>query len=284
MIALLSTPSNTAANIEGVDAVNHQAQSRIDRIKNDISSMQDKINHDYDSFVTSLQTTLVSSDTESSTLGSSLFTADKSIIKAIKDEPNPMKSYLELNKKVMTGFANALDTYGPTDLNMSLLTYNETRSYVEKTITTIDNGLEMVSNTEKDAEKKPLLAAAVTSTMDASHTAHAHSTTSTLTIQPDISQYIQGVFVKNTSGEMVNVVDRQDNIATLQAHQSRTDLNGDATDDIIMWDNKQIRIKYSQPVPANNGTTFTRLYVTPTFSSPADIAKAVERDGRLSIG
>lgn len=284
VIALLSTPSNTAANIEGVDAVNHQAQSRINSLKTDISSVQDSIRSNYDAFVQAMQTTLVSDNSESSTLGSSLFTADASIVKAIKEEPNPMKSYLELNKKVMNGFANALDTYGPIDLNMSLLTYNETRNYVEKTRTTIDKGLEMITTQESLTEQTPLLAAATSSSMSDAHAAHQHSTSSSLTIQSDMSQYVQGVFVKNSSGQMVNVVDREDNIDTLQNNQSRVDLNGDGKDDIILWDDKQVRIKYSQPTPANPGTTFTRLYVTPSFSSPADLAKATERGGWLSLG
>lgn len=138
--------------------------------KQEISELQSKIINDYDAFIQSLQTTLVSDDSQTATLGAALFTANEDIVDTVKAEPNPTASYLELNKKVMDGFANALDKYGPEELNMSLLTYNETKNYVKNTREGVYAGLDILainesmgeSNEAKDmnpTEHKPLLAA-----------------------------------------------------------------------------------------------------------------------------
>lgn len=90
----------------------------------------------------------MSNDAQSTTLGSSLFTADKTIVDTVRSEPNPTESYLELNKKVMDGFANALDKYSAEELNMSLLTYNETKNYVNNTRDAVYKGLNILAENE----------------------------------------------------------------------------------------------------------------------------------------
>lgn len=138
-MSLINTPANTAINQDGIDAVHDQAQGIITDTKNTISTTQDQIDHDYDGFLSSIQTTLVSDNTETSSLGTPLFTANTKIIDTVKTQQNPSATYLELNKKVMDGFGNALQTHSAADLNMSLLTYNETKNYVNKTREAVDN-------------------------------------------------------------------------------------------------------------------------------------------------
>lgn len=82
---------------------------------------------------------------------------------------------------------------------------------------------------------------------------------------------------------MVNVVNREDIIDTLQQNQIRNDLNGDAKEDIILWDSKQIWIKYADPEKDQSTTRFTRLYRTPSFESPSDLADEVRRGGWLNV-
>lgn len=138
-------------------------------------------------------------------------------------------------------------------------------------------------NPESKIQNNNLLAANIPVSNGASTDVAATSDT-TVSAQSDLSQYIKGIFVKDTSGDMVNVVSRDDNIDTVQKNQSRIDLNHDNIDDIIMWDQKQIWIKYSHPEKSPAATaTFTRLYRTPTFSSPTDIAKAVQKGGRINV-
>lgn len=88
---------------------------------------------------------------------------------------------------------------------------------------------------------------------------------------------MKGIFVKDSNGDMVNVVNRDDNIDTLSTNQTRLDMNNDGKEDIIMWDQKQVRIKYNDPNKPQNRTAFTRLYKTSTFNSPNDISDAVSR-------
>lgn len=82
---------------------------------------------------------------------------------------------------------------------------------------------------------------------------------------------------------MVNVVNRDDIIDTLQKNQRRIDMNTDQNDDLLLWDNKQVWLKYANPDSPKATTRFTRLYRTPTFNTPNDIEKAVARAGWLNV-
>lgn len=105
--------------------------------------------------------------------------------------------------------------------------------------------------------------------------------TETSKSQTDLSQYIRGIFVKDSSGDLVNVVNRDDIMDTLQNNQERVDLNNDGIEDIILRSEKHVRIKYSHPEKTAPSIAFTRLYRTPAFKNPAELAKATSR-GRLS--
>lgn len=82
---------------------------------------------------------------------------------------------------------------------------------------------------------------------------------------------------------MVNINNREDIIDTLQVNQVREDLNRDNEDEIIMWDQQQVWVKYSNPNKEENKTVFTRLYRTPAFDSPRDVANEVSKGGRISV-
>lgn len=133
IMTFMNTSAETAINLDGLNAVHNQAQEIIYDKKQEITAIQQQIINEYENFLASLQTTLVSDETENTTFGTTLFTANDSVIETIKSEPNPTKSYLELNKTVMDGFANALNKYSAEELDMSLLTYNETKNYVMNT-------------------------------------------------------------------------------------------------------------------------------------------------------
>lgn len=155
VIAFLNTPSEVKMNIEGIEAIRQQAENIVDEKKKEIGEIQEKIINDYDLFIDSLQTTLVSDNTDNKTLSSAFFNANHQLIDTVKTEPHPTTSYLKLNKKVMEGFSHALATRSPEELNMSLLTYNETKQYVSRTLGAVNAGLEVI-----DDKKEPILLAA----------------------------------------------------------------------------------------------------------------------------
>ena len=89
--------------------------------------------------------------------------------------------------------------------------------------------------------------------------------------------------MKDTNGDMVNVVNRDDIIDTLQENQIRLDLNGDNKEDILMRNQKQIRLKYADPGKTTSTSSFTRLYRTPVFDAVDDINDEIDRGGWLRI-
>lgn len=293
-LALVDLPTRIDVNTEGIEEVRSQAQQHVNEQKDKLDELQWSIEHEYDTFLDSLQTTLVSNDSSSISLSTNLLGADKRVIETMKNESHPEQSYLELNKKVMEGFANSLETHSPEDLNMSLLTYNETKNYIGKTLDAVNEGLgiyegsarsngAMNNETRDDNTSAPLLAANATPMNHSmTETSHSHALASpTAESQTDLSQYINGVFVKNASGDLVNVVNREDIIDTLKENQQRADLNNDGLDDIILWTEKHIRVKYSHPEKTAPTIAFTRLYRTSSFKTPADLAKAT-KNGRYS--
>lgn len=157
IVSFMQSPAETAINTDGLNEVEAQANDIVQSKKNEISDIQDKIVNDYDNFVKSLQTTLVADETQTATLGTSLFTANKGVIDTVKSEPHPTESYLNLNKTVMDGFAKALNTHSAEELNMSLLTYNETKNYVNNTSAAVDEGLSLLAMNESN--HKPVLLA-----------------------------------------------------------------------------------------------------------------------------
>lgn len=173
----MSTPSDTQGNIEGLNELHNQADQIVDQKKAEISDIQKTIINDYDAFLQSLQTILVSDDTETATLGASLFTANEKVIDTIAAEKMPEESYLELNGKIMDGFANALEKHSAEDLNMSLLTYNETKNYVKETRSAINEGLLLAANVQSDTEIN-------------NHAMHDMSSDAG-SLQADVSQYVK---------------------------------------------------------------------------------------------
>ncbi len=285
ILSFMNTPANVAINSDGIQAIHDEAISTVNEKKAEISTLQDKITNDYDEFVRSLQTTLVSDNTENTELATSLFTADKSVLKTVASEPHPTQSYFELNKKVMDGFANSLSNNSAADLNMSVLTYNETKNYVNNTRNAVNEGLSLLaaneptSTEEASTTERPLLAASAGAGMG-----NMNMSTNAGSQQADISQYIQGIFVKNTSGDMVNIVNRDDIIDTLQENQTRLDLNKDGIEDVVMWNQQDIRVKYSHPEKEPAKNTLTRLYKSPSFNTPNDITDETDRNGWISAG
>ena len=140
-LALVNTPTRIEINTNGINEVRDQAQQRVHEEKQNLDSLQQRIENDYDNFVKELQTSLVSNESTNMSLSTNLLGADKKILDTMKNEAHPDQSYLELNKKVMDGFANSLATHTPEELNMSLLTYNETKNYIGKTLKAVNEGL-----------------------------------------------------------------------------------------------------------------------------------------------
>lgn len=303
-LALLELPTTIQVNTDGIDEVRSEAQKRISNEKDALDTLQQTIQNNYDNFLKSIKTTLVSNEGGNVSLSTNLLGANKKVLETLNTEKHPQQSYLELNKKVMQGFANSLATHSAEDLNMSLLTYNETKTYIHNTLGVVDEALGAInenavnSNAEaasnvttnmnnRDNRSAPLLAANAGAQNNAQHTTmtemtHMHSLTETTAeSQTDLSQYVRGIFVKDSSGDLVNVVNRDDLMDTLQNNQERSDLNHDGLDEIIMRSEKHIWIKYSHPEKTAPSLAFTRLYRAPSFNTPADLAKATER-GRLS--
>ena len=68
IITFMNTPAETAVNIEGINAVRQQAHAIVNERKEEIADIQDKILNQYDEFIQSLQTSLVSDETSNATL------------------------------------------------------------------------------------------------------------------------------------------------------------------------------------------------------------------------
>lgn len=121
---------------------------------------------------------------------------------------------------------------------MSQETYDQSKTYLQTTKNTIDTALLAYNN----PQDMMILAQACT---DCENTTE----TTTNNYSTDISAYVQGIFVETYSGEdkkMTNTVTSKTHIANVEKkYITDQDLNNDTLNDILMYDDTSIYIKYA---------------------------------------
>lgn len=198
----------------------------------------------YDSFIKKLQgkeIVLVSDTTATASFNTPLRTVDAPTRQILQAQEDPTKTYLDLNKKMVQGYLDAVNNDGPEKLNMSTSTYKNSKKYLETTKEKIDTALLAYTD-------KPVLAQGQWTCTNCSNQETNYST--------DISAYVQGVFIEsysgiqNTSGSvknMVNTVTSTEQVQNVQqTYTTNIDLNNDKSADILMYDSNTIYIKYAK--------------------------------------
>ena len=124
---------------------------------------------------------------------------------------------------------------GAEKLNMSASTYAKSKIYLETTKEKIDTALLAYNDA-------PLIAQSTCTNCTDSAAENNYT--------PDISAYVNGVFVESYSGNeksMVNTVSSNDQVQNVQkSYTTDIDLNNDKLSDILMYDANSIYVKYAK--------------------------------------
>lgn len=237
ILATIENKSTILPATKQIQQVENAAQGIIKNKIQENKKTQKEIEQ-YDTFIKNLQDNpiaLVASKNTSINLTTPLLTIDAPTRQLLQSQEDPTKTYLDLNKKMVQGYLDAVNNDGPEKLNMSATTYKKSKTYLETTKQKIDTALVAYSN-------QPLIAQAQGTCTNCSSSETNYST--------DISAYVQWVFIESYTGDtknMVNTVSATEQAQNVQQrYTTNTDLNNDKLSDILMYDANSIYIKYAK--------------------------------------
>lgn len=247
ILAMVENKSTILPASDQIDQVEKAAKSIINDKIQENKTLQNEIK-EYDNFiktVTSNKVVLVADKTITTSLSTPILTIDSATRNILQSQEDPTKTYLELNKKMVQGYLDAVNNDGPEKLNMSASTYKKSKAYLETTKEKIDTTLLAYTD-------KPLLA----QTQGQEQWGCTNCSTPETQYSTDISSYVQGVFIESYSGNqnasgskknMINTVISSEQIQGVQkTYTTNTDLNNDKFTDILMHDSNTIYVKYAK--------------------------------------
>lgn len=156
MKTILATVENKSTVLPATDQIQQVERAAKEIINTKIkenNTLQKEIK-DYDNFIRSIRDdtiVLVKNTTISTSLKAPILTIDAATRNILQTQEDPTKTYLDLNKKMVQGYLDAVDNDGAEKLNMSATTYKKSKKYLETTKEKIDTALLAYTD-------KPLLA------------------------------------------------------------------------------------------------------------------------------
>lgn len=121
----LNTDTTITPNYKDVHNATSALKTMIAQTSNSFENYK-KSAQNYDSFLDTINTTaLIDNTTTKGTISASLFKTTPEVHSIIENGENPMMSYFNLQEEITNWFVNALETRGPTELNMGVFTYNK---------------------------------------------------------------------------------------------------------------------------------------------------------------
>lgn len=257
ILATVENKSNILPATKQIQDVEKAAKAIINK-KIDENKQTQKDIQNYDTFIKKIQgndIVLVDDKTTSVNLKTPLLTIDASTKHILQAQEDPNKTYLNINKKMVQGYLDAVNNDGAEKLNMSDATYTKSKKYLETTKEKIDTALLAYTD-------KPLIA-------QTQGTCTNCSTSTETNYSTDISSYVQGVFIGAYSGNTKSMVNTVSSTVQIQSIQQRyttdIDLNNDKLPDILMYDDNNIYIKYAQQESENfsqGNNSLIRYYTT----------------------
>lgn len=261
ILATVENKSTVRPATEQIQQVEKTAKAIIDKKLKENEQVQQEI-EEYDSFIEKLKgdkIVLVADDSTQATLTTPVLTIDAPSRNILQSQEDPTKTYLTLNKKMVQGYLDAVNNDGAEKLNMSETTYKKSKKYLEKTKEKIDQALLAYS----DPDESTTVAQCTNCSSNDEGTSYS----------PDISAYVQGVFVESYSGSetsststkaVVNTVASPKQIEEVKdKYVTDLDLNNDKKNDIYMYNANSIKIKYAAQESehfSQGGNTLTTHY------------------------
>lgn len=246
-LSLISMNRKIDANIDSINDVENKYSAVIDNYKASNGEIIDLIENDYDSFLVAVwnnDSSLVKDNSFNITLSTQLFDMDKNTVKALSNQEDIMKKYMDYNMNNLQWYINALENNSPETLNMDEEVYNLNKSYLSKVKDEAEAAYSIITKgniSSNDSsginDNNPILLA-----QTAWWNGWSNWGTSSSSSTVDIANYIDWYTI-NTK-EWSFLLANTDYINKFQSRFLLTDINKDSYSDLILRDEHNIYIKY----------------------------------------
>ncbi len=280
VVAMLDKDPEVEVNYDWI----RQIQDDFDDILEDEIKYNNEIINkveDWDSFVESLESdVLASSNNENNfSLWTNLFDWDQEIVDKISSQSHPELQYLDMNMEIVSWMQEALSRNTPEDINMDRASYEQSSKHLNELSETIQEVRPHFADDEEDLSFGP---------PDAWWDSWWASIEWSMADQVDPSQYVNWFFVKWDDDRYHNVVnweDKWDDIFNDWTYKF-ADINSNNDDDIILWDDSNVYIKYANQEQYHDEWSpnyNSDLYETESFESPENLISDANEDWFVSV-
>lgn len=237
-VKLANIDNNISPATNNINNVINQYNAIIGNFEIDRNTLAETIWWDYDKFLYAVAKNdkrLVWNDDINISLSSKLFDIDQNSLDVLKKQENVNKTYLDYERKNIDGYIWALENNSPADLNMNAIEYNQNKNYMYQLKEKSDIAYDILDG--KNTSDKQILIAQ--SNWNESNSTSDWSSNTSYT---DISSYIDGKVIKTFewSFDLAN----DEYVQNFQGKSLLVDINNDDENDLILWDQNNVYIKY----------------------------------------
>jgi len=239
VLSFLSNKDRVELNYQWLNVMKKQVDSIISDKRNELKFISDKIINNYDWFLSEVWKNLYQFVWDKNIEASfelPLLELDGNTNFVLKNQENPIKSYLDMNKKEIDWYLSSLENNSPLSLWMTETEYSLSKSYLKNARDKVNLGLNSLS--KSNTESNNILLAQ-------SNWWSSSSNSSFSSMAVDISYYVKWLFIPNDRGEFVNVIKSSYFYDSVGSNYDYLDINWDGFDDVLMWDKNNIYIKYA---------------------------------------
>ncbi|MDR2191134.1 MAG: hypothetical protein LBP53_08475 [Candidatus Peribacteria bacterium] len=286
----LTTPRTIEANQQGVEEMQQQISKLITDEQSKIQLTQATLSSDYDQLIRALEkeTSLTQAKEEKNlAFNLNFFNVDQGTEKLLTTMENPYKILLDNKAPIIDNFLNEINTTSPELLNMTLPEYQRNK----QTLSTLKNQLagfyqRLQPTYQTSLQTKQGSSTTKTLTAQSKGTTAASSSQS-MSIDP--AAYVNGIFVKTnsstaTKSSLTKVVYSERNAESIGTNYYTTPLNTDNADDIILWDDHNVYIKYGNQNDNFNGPhNTTKTYFMKAISTLPSEKRIINFDDNTKL-
>ncbi len=236
IISLLNTKNKIYPNYENINKVFSMAIDNVIKKQTELKQLEYNIKNNYNVFLwytsKNLYKLVWKKDNEKRYY-TSLFKAKPEFTNFVKTQKPFTKEILNINKKEVVWYLNAINRHNNIELWINKTDYNETKKYLTKTNKNINKLLSLYNledwwnnwwwwnnnNNNTNTNNKP-------------------------SNNFDITKYIKWIFIENDSWEIINTFYSNWYLNKVKKKYIYIDINNDWTNDMLLFDNNNIYIKY----------------------------------------
>ena len=245
---LIAMNRNVNANVDSLVRVEKEYNTVIWDYKAENSELLWLIENDYDNFLVAVSNndkSLVSDKSFDVTLSAKLFDIDENTLSVMSQQDSIMKKYIDYNMTNVNWYLNALENYSAQELNMDEETYKMNKEYLNDIKNMANQAYDIIDNPQWEKNKWnaiTLLAQAAWWNAWGQGGWNSNNGWSSSSMTIDVANYIQWNILKTSEWNLI--LANEDYTSMFQSRFLLADMNNDQKNDMILWDDHNVYIKY----------------------------------------